>query len=211
MTNKSKKRAFCFDLDGTVTSQEILPMLAKEVNLYEEIDTLTKVTMKGIIPFKNSFRLRVKLLSDIPIDKVQKIISKVQLQQRIQQFINENRSNCFIVTGNIDVWIKELKMELNCPFYTSEADIDGNKLLGLKKILDKSDAVYELKKEFDEIVAIGDGMNDASMFEAADISIAYGAIHDPVETLIKIANYVTYGEDGLLTILNSLNTVNNEY
>ena len=68
------KLAFCFDLDGTLTREEILPQIAKHVGLYEEIDLLTKITMDGLITFDKSFKLRTKLLSTIPISKVKKTI-----------------------------------------------------------------------------------------------------------------------------------------
>ena len=58
---------FCFDFDGTVSSAEALPRLAKEADIEEEMATLTEITMKGILPFAQSFRLRVKLLSMLPM------------------------------------------------------------------------------------------------------------------------------------------------
>ena len=45
------KKIFCFDLDGTITTQEILPLIAAELDLYEEISTLTQATINGLIPF----------------------------------------------------------------------------------------------------------------------------------------------------------------
>lgn len=198
------KTAFCFDLDGTITSQEILPILAKEVDLYDEISTLTKVTMDGLIPFEKSFKLRVRLLSDIPISRVQTVIDGIELQKDIINFIKNNKDDCFIVTGNLDIWIEKAVKKIGCKVYSSIAEYDGEKLKGIKKILNKSDAVIDLKKKYDRVIAIGDGMNDALMFEAADISIACGSVHDPVETLIELADFVTYNQKGLCNILNTL-------
>ena len=42
---------YAFDLDGTVTCQETLPLLAKELGLYEEMKLLTNLTMNGDIKF----------------------------------------------------------------------------------------------------------------------------------------------------------------
>ena len=33
------KNIYCFDLDGTVTAQEILPLIAKELDLYDDSHT----------------------------------------------------------------------------------------------------------------------------------------------------------------------------
>ena len=42
---------FIFDLDGTVTKEETLPLIAKHFSVEEEIETLTKQTVMGQIPF----------------------------------------------------------------------------------------------------------------------------------------------------------------
>ena len=72
-------KIYCFDLDGTITSQELLPLMAAELNLYEEISALTEATINGLIPFERSFKLRCKLLSDVPLEKVQEVANKVKL------------------------------------------------------------------------------------------------------------------------------------
>ena len=85
-----KNKIYCFDLDGTVTSQELLPLMAAELDLYEEISALTQATINGLIPFERSFKLRCKLLSDVPIEKVQDVANKVKLNETIVKFILKN-------------------------------------------------------------------------------------------------------------------------
>ena len=46
---------FLFDLDSTVTKQEILPTISKRLGIYERMSELTESTMRGEIPFKQSF------------------------------------------------------------------------------------------------------------------------------------------------------------
>ena len=101
--NKFMKTAFCFDLDGTLTKEEILPQIAKHVDLFEEIDLLTNITMDGLITFDKSFKLRTKLLSTIPISIVKKTIGKIRIDYDLKKFVNENRNDCYIITGNLDV------------------------------------------------------------------------------------------------------------
>ena len=198
------RRAYCFDLDGTLTSEEILPRIAKEIDLFEEIATLTRATMDGLLPFENSFRLRVRLLSEVPISVVHKIVSEIPLEEEILRFIHSNPSDCYVVTGNLNVWIEGLQPKLKCKIFSSDAKWNGDKLEGVERIINKAEAVNELFDNYDEIVAVGDGMNDSPLFDAADICIAYGGVHDPVETLIKMADYVTYHPSGLLNILTTL-------
>lgn len=197
-------KAFCFDLDGTVTNQEILPLLSKEVGLYEEFRALTEATIKGIIPFTNSFLLRCKLLSEIPVSRVQAIIERVTFNKEIVNFIKTQPQNCFIITGNLDVWVKPLFNLFGCRFFCSTGDLHGDKLLGVKHVLNKGEAIKHLRQEFKEIISVGDGMGDVPMFEQADVKIAFGGVHPPIQTLIQWSNYIVFHEKPLCTLLNTL-------
>lgn len=197
-----KKTAFCFDLDGTITSQEILPLISKEIGLLEEINLLTQITLKGLIPFETSFKLRVKLLSQIPISTIEGIVANVLLEEGLCQFIRENHEHCYVVTGNLDVWVGDfISNNLKCKYYSSKADRDGDQLLGINSILNKGKAIDDLRNDYDCIVAVGDSMNDCSMFEKADISIAYGGVHNPVDSLKKISDYLVYEPVALSKLL----------
>lgn len=196
--------AFCFDLDGTLTRQEILPLLAREVNLFEEMTALTAATMQGVLPFQQSFRLRVRLLSDISIKRARAIIAEVPLYELTASFIKAHPSQCFVVTGNLDVWVSELVTKLSCGVFTAKAKVDGDHLRGVDAFMDKGEAVKKIRSDFERIVIVGDGMNDVPMFEQGDIKIAFGGTHAPVDTLIKMADYVTYHERGLCGLLNTL-------
>ena len=198
------KKIYCFDLDGTITSQEILPLIASELDLYEEISTLTQATISGLIPFESSFKLRCKLLSDIPISQIQKITKKVKLNKSIQNFIIKNKENCFIITGNIYEWIEPIIHKLGCKVFCSKAKFKDNKLEKLVEIIAKEKIINKLKKKNNTIISIGDGMGDVTMFQRADISIAFGGVHEPIQTLVKNSDYITYDGDSLCRLLNTL-------
>lgn len=200
------KTAFCFDLDGTITKQEILPAISMVADCYEEMQTLTYATIHGLIPFESSFKLRCKLLKEVPINVVQTIVSKIALHEKILKFIQSNTRDCFVITGNLDVWLAKLKQKLKCKVYCASACYCGNLLKGVNTLLCKGSAIKDIRQKhgFDRVVAIGDGMGDVQMFENACIGVAFGGVHSPVESLLEYAHYVTYSEEGLCKLLNTL-------
>ena len=92
---------FLFDLDSTITRQEILPTIAREVGVYEQMSKLTESSMRGEIPFKQSFLQRVELLKQVPVSQVQDIVAHIDLNERLVDFIKEYKNRSYIVTGNL--------------------------------------------------------------------------------------------------------------
>ena len=170
-------KKFAFDLDGTITKVETLPLLAEELDLADELKLLTDLTLSGQIPFKKSFRLRYLILRNIPLKRIQEIMSGVELDEEIAAFIRANKENCAVVTGNLDCWIEPIIAKLGCESFSSTSELDTENVPVLKNILDKSTAIRELKKTSDKVIAVGESFNDVPMFEEANISIAYGGVH----------------------------------
>ncbi len=195
------KTIICFDLDGTITAQEILPELSKEIGLYDEISALTKATISGIIPFKQSFLLRCKLLKDVPIRKVHSIINNIELNQSIVDFINNNRDNCIVLTGNLDIWIEPLMEKIKCKFLCSKAKERNGRLGEVLSVIDKGEAISNLSAP--KIISVGDGMGDVSMFEKSDVRVSFGKVHYPIESLIKVSDYICFNENTLCKLLNT--------
>lgn len=73
------KTAFCFDLDGTLTKTEILPCIASDLGVSDEIATLTRATMEGHIEFEPSFRLRCLILGQVAPEVVRAIVTNIPL------------------------------------------------------------------------------------------------------------------------------------
>jgi len=68
---------FLFDLDGTITREETLPIIAKHFKIEEEIAKITEETVKGNIPFVESFIRRVHILGSLPASEINSLLSKV--------------------------------------------------------------------------------------------------------------------------------------
>ncbi len=194
---------FLFDLDSTVTKQEILPTISKQLGIYEKMCTLTESTMKGEVPFKQSFMQRVELLKEIPVSEVSRMIEDIQLNKKLVEFIKRNEDRCYIVTGNLDVWIenliKKLGMERNT--FCSKALVKNDYIEDVFSIVDKNAVVSQMVLPF---IAVGDGNNDAEMIEAADVGIGYGGVRNIAPAVLDCASHAIYDEDKLVEFLERL-------
>jgi phosphoserine phosphatase len=198
------KTAFCFDFDGTVTTREILPEIGKAFGNFGELEYLTLKTIRGEIPFEDSFRLRVDMLKNISISEVRDIVASVEVYPAIAQFIEEFQSDTFIVTGNLDVWVADRVKTFGCNLISSEAIFEKNQLFGVNKVINKAEEIKKLRVVYDRIIAVGDGVSDAEMLAEADFGIAFGGTHDPVDSVIKAANFVVYDSGALCSLLRTL-------
>lgn len=197
------KLIFLFDLDSTITRQEILPTVAKKIGVYDQMCDLTESTMMGEIPFKQSFLKRVELLKGIPVSEVRSIVDDIELNERLVEFIKINRDRCYIVTGNLDVWvgglIKKLGMENN--LFCSKALVQDDFLQNVFSVVDKNAVVSQMVVPF---VAVGDGNNDAEMISAAEVGIGYGGVRDVAPPVMDCASHVIYSENTLVDFLQRL-------
>ena len=192
------RKIYAFDLDGTVTKVETLPLLAAELNLSKEITRLTELTLSGRIPFEISFRMRYGILNRIPLDRIVEIMATVPLESSIEKFIGDNRNDCVLVTGNLDRWIEPIAERLGCEIYSST--LDGGRL----RIIDKGAVVRRLRSQSARVISIGESFNDVSMLEAADVSIAYGGVHRPIAAAVSVADFVVFDGETLCRLLKIL-------
>ncbi|MDE7011709.1 MAG: phosphoserine phosphatase, partial [Mailhella sp.] len=72
---------FIFDLDGTLTKKETLPIISDYFSLQEKIEELTTQTVQGNIPFVESFIRRVSILGKCPVSEVSELLAKVELHE----------------------------------------------------------------------------------------------------------------------------------
>lgn len=194
---------FLFDLDATVTKLEILPELSKELGIYDEMRDLTERTMRGEIPFRTSFLQRVEHLKSLPISQVSEFIKNVPLNEKIAKFITENNERCYIVTGNLDVWIEKLMVKLNIAnhVFCSTTSHKDDRLIKVNSVIDKAKVVDQFVSP---IVAIGDGSNDSDMVKMAQIGIGYGGVRPVAYSTLCNSKFAIYEEDKLCQFLQQL-------
>lgn len=206
----ARATVFAFDLDGTVTESEILPRIAHELGMFEEMCELTRLALSGGMEFEESFRARFEILKKVPVERVREVVASTPLNRHICNFINTHAKSCAIVTGNLDVWIEPLKKRLGCRFFTSTSSWPGNREVPgeapeIKHVMRKDEALKELKGGRDvKIVAIGESVNDIPMFQAADTGIAYAGVHDPAPELLRFAHHTVHDGESLCRLLQTL-------
>ncbi|MBR3459132.1 MAG: HAD family phosphatase [Selenomonadaceae bacterium] len=194
---------FLFDLDGTITKQETLPLIAKAFGV-EAIEGLTKETIAGNVPFVESFIRRVHLLKDLPVDEVSCLLGTVEIYPLLATFIRAHKEACGIVTGNLSCWIGLLVQKLGCACYASEAVVENQRIQKLSAILRKENVVQQLKEEGHRVIFIGDGNNDVEAMRIADRSIAAALTHSPAAGVLSVADYLVLNEVALCRQLHQL-------
>lgn len=189
---------FLFDLDGTVTSKETLPIISEHFGCTEQIAELTMRTVAGNIPFIESFIRRVNILGKYSVKETSDLLAQVPLYPGVAKFILDHPKDCVIVTGNLTCWCESLFKKIGCQCYGSTAEVVDDEVVKLKTILRKEQIVDQYKALGETVVFIGDGNNDLEAMRHANISIAVGLTHNPAQSLLAICDYVIFNENALV-------------
>ena len=194
---------FLFDLDSTITRKEILPTISEKIHKEDEMRYLTEATMRGEIPFKTSFLKRVEILNTVPVSEVQEIVSSIPLNDNIANFIKNNQERCYVVTGNLDIWICKLmdSIGMRHHLYCSKANAKDDKITQVISVADKELIARQFVQP---IVAIGDGDNDSGMARKAEIAIGFGGVRNIAPSLLRSINYAFYDDKRCAEFLESL-------
>lgn len=184
---------FLFDLDSTVTRKEILPEISASIGKLDEMRSLTEATMRGELPFKTSFLRRIDILKKVSVSEVNKLVSGIPLNLYIADFICKNRDRCFVVTGNLDIWISGLmkRMGMEDHVYCSKAVQKDDRISQVVSVVDKE---LMVKQFVQPMVVIGDGDNDAGMARLSKIAIGYGGVRPIAPSLMQCIDYAFYDD-----------------
>lgn len=184
---------FLFDLDSTITKKEILPTISEKIGKQKEMRDLTEASMRGEIPFKTSFLNRVDILSSVDVSEVNDMVSEIPLNESIADFIRENKNCCYVVTGNLDVWISGLMKKLGIKenVYCSRAEVSNNRINKVISVIDKE---LTAKQFVQPMVIVGDGDNDSGMAEYASVAIGFGGVRPIAPSLLRNIDYAFYDD-----------------
>ena len=195
---------FVFDLDGTVSAEETLPLIASHFGIEEEIGELTRETIAGNIPFAASFVKRVNLLSHLPVSEIRGLLEQVRLFPALLEFIREHADRCVIATGNLECWAAALLARIGVASHASSALVEDDRVVKITHILRKEDVVGTFRARGERVVFVGEGHNDLGAMRLADVAVASALVHTPAGSVLGIADHVVFEEDALCRLLRQL-------
>ncbi|MBB5516461.1 HAD superfamily phosphoserine phosphatase-like hydrolase [Rubricella aquisinus] len=195
---------FVFDLDGTLTRAETLPFIAAHFGLQAQIDDLTRATVAGEVAFEDGFAARVAALGHLSVREVATLLRDVPVFEGLAAFIRGHARSCVIATGNLECWVAGLRDVFGCKMHMSEAELAKDRVIGIRRLVDKQAIVQHLQAAGHSVIFIGDGANDVAAMRVADVGIAAGLVHAPARGLLDICDHLVTEEAALLTLLDEL-------
>lgn len=208
---KQKESLFVFDMDSTVIKEEVIDELARKHGVYEAVATVTKQAMEGGMGFDEALRLRVKHLAGLSKESFREVYDLLTLNdgmEKVFQFVPTNGSKLGILSGGFTPVLKLFSEKYPVDFYRANGleevngsftgEIFGEIINREKKEIYLKQYAKELSIPLEQVVAVGDGANDALMLGAAGIGIG---IHAKSGLKEKITNWIDYTDLSALVFL----------
>ncbi len=207
-----EKRLIVFDMDSTITDDEVIDALAEAAGVEEEVKGITAKAMCGDLDFKKALKDRVKLLTGMPVSVLEDIAENLALTPGTEELLSTLKSMGYktaLISGGFTFFTDRLKEELDFDYaYANKLEIVDGRLTGKLKgrIIDaegKGRIIGELAKKenisTENIVAVGDGANDQIMIKNAGLGIAFNA-----KDLLKKISDGTISKTNIVGLLNVL-------
>lgn len=196
-------KLIAFDLDNVLIDGEAIDEIGNIVGIQKEIAEITEKAMEGEIDFETAIKERVTLLKGTSVDEIKEVIQNIPLMEGVEETIDELKKRGYkiaTISGSFEVIANRLKEELDLDYAFSNVlhEEDGvltGEVSGPLVNGSKADVLKDILKMENisaaECAAVGDGANDISMLETAELGIAFNA--KPV--LIEIADIVIEKKD----------------
>lgn len=182
------KKLLVMDVDSTLIQQEVIELLAGHVGRQDEVAAVTERAMRGEIDFAESLKARVAVLEGLPESVIGEVISQIRLSvgaRVLVETFHRAGHSVGVVSGGFTQVLGPLAEKLGLDHHlANDLEIVDGHLTGrvLGEIVDGSVKERKLAEwaeaegvDASQILAVGDGANDAKMLERAAVGIAFNA------------------------------------
>ena len=185
---RRSKRLLVFDMDRTLVAQHTMNELAKRKGVEKEVERLTEQALSGVIDYRKSLEKRVALLRGLTRRQLMEVARGMSLNQGVERLLKVVQRLGYkvaLISGGIDFFTSYIKQKLQLDYaFGNTLQMKNGRATGKLqgKIIDaaaKARILNELalreKIHPEQVVAIGDGVNDVLMLSQAGLGIAYHA------------------------------------
>lgn len=188
LLDPKKKSFFVFDMDSTLIQQEVIDELARLTGVYEEVASVTKEAMEGNLDFHEALKKRCVHLKGLSSSIFTELYPKLKLNAGVESLLRslkEKNSKTAVFSGGfIDILEMFQKQYGIDEIHANVLERQNGQFSGnvVGDIVDKNKKFEYLKMIRDregisrsQVVAVGDGANDALMLNEAGIGIGFHA------------------------------------
>ena len=200
-----RKRLLIADMDSTMIEQECIDELADEAGVGAHVAAITARAMNGELDFEAALTERVALLRGLPVAVIERVIAtRITLMPGGPELVATMRANgahTALVSGGFTAFTGPLAARIG--FHDHQANVletDGDRLAGTVTlpILGRAAKLTALQTlcarlgiTAGDALAVGDGMNDLSMLQAAGTGVA---LHGKPALQAAVATRVNHGD-----------------
>ena len=209
---RRSKRLVVLDMDSTLIRIEVIDELARAAGVGPEVSRITERAMQGEMDYDESLRQRVGLLKGLDVAVLDKLAANLPLTdgaETLVRVLNRLGYKIAVISGGFSRAAEALKRRLGVDYaYSNNLEVQGGKLTGrvvgpIVNAQRKAELLETIAQAegvlLDQVIAVGDGANDALMLERAGLGIAFHAkpkLREAADTSISAA-----GLDAILYLL----------
>jgi phosphoserine phosphatase len=209
---RRSKRLVVLDMDSTLIRIEVIDELARAAGVGAEVARITERAMQGEMDYDQSLRQRVALLAGLNVAVLDKLAQNLPLTDGAETLVRVLKRLGYkiaVISGGFSRAAEALKRRLGVDYaYSNNLEVQGGKLTGkvvgpIVNAQRKAELLETIAQAegvlLDQVIAVGDGANDALMLERAGLGIAFHAkpkLREAADTSITAA-----GLDAILYLL----------
>ena len=209
---RRSKRLVVLDMDSTLIRIEVIDELARAHGVGAEVARITERAMQGEMDYDESLRQRVALLKGLDVKVLDRIAADLPLTEGAETMVRVLKRLGYkiaVISGGFSRAAEALKRRLDMDYaYSNNLEVVGGKLTGrvIGPIVNgqrKAELLETIAQAegvlLDQVIAVGDGANDALMLERTGLGIAFHAkakLREHADTSISGA-----GLDAILYLL----------